>query len=247
MKNTEQWKPSKFVYVAGKLKASRNPKEVNISSRLVADITAAFYDTTIKTHVSGKLLDLGCGKVPLYHAYKDFVTGVVCVDWSGSLHKNQYLDYEMDLNQKLNFADNSFDTVILSDVLEHIRKPDFLMSEIFRVLSPEGKLLMNVPFYYWLHEEPYDYYRFTKFALKSIAEDAGFSINKLEATGGAPEILADIISKLIIKVPFAGILMSKAIQAIAHFFIGFKAGKKISAKTADKFPLGYFMIAQKAI
>jgi ubiquinone/menaquinone biosynthesis C-methylase UbiE len=247
MKNTEQWKPSKFVYVAGKLKASRNPQEVNISSRFVADLTATFYDTNIKTHVTGKLLDLGCGKVPLYHAYKDSVTGVVCVDWSGSLHKNQYLDYEMDLNQKLNFADNSFDTVILSDVLEHIRKPDFLMSEIFRVLSPKGKLLMNVPFYYWLHEEPYDYYRYTKFALKSIAEDAGFSIIKLEATGGAPEILTDIISKLTVKIPLVGRITANIIQQLTKLFLNFNFGKKISKKTALKFPFGYVMILEKPV
>ncbi|MGE3825510.1 MAG: hypothetical protein AB7G44_14910, partial [Bacteroidia bacterium] len=98
MRNKEQWKPSKFVYRNGKLYASRDAAEVNVSSRLIADIIASFYEREIKNHVKGKLLDLGCGKVPLYLAYLDFTTEVACVDWPNSLHKNIYLDHEMDLN-----------------------------------------------------------------------------------------------------------------------------------------------------
>lgn len=245
MKNAEQWRPSKFVYVKGRLKPSGKREEVNISSRLIAGIIAAFYDEHLKIHVRGKLLDLGCGKAPLYEAYKGFADEVVCVDWPNSLHKNPHLDHEMDLNQPLQFADNSFDTIILSDVLEHIRKPDLLLAEIFRILAPGGKLIMNVPFYYWLHEEPFDYYRYTKFALKAMGEDAGFNIIKLEAIGGAPEILTDIISKIIIKMPVLGPLAARVIQKTTQLFLRLSLGRKLSTKTSEKFPLGYVMIAGK--
>ncbi len=247
MRNNEQWKPSKFVYRNGKLYASRDVAEVNVSSRLIADIIASFYEREIKNHVKGKLLDLGCGKVPLYLAYRDFTTEVTCVDWPNSLHKNIYLDHEMDLNMPLSFIENSFNTIILSDVLEHLRKPELLISEAFRVLAPGGKLLMNVPFYYWVHEEPHDYFRYTRFALRSMAEDAGFTVLYLEETGGAPEILTDIISKLVVKIPFVGKVSASIIQNITNFFLKLSFGKKGSKKTAGKFPLGYVMILEKQV
>jgi len=95
--------------------SSRDPKEVGVSSRLMADIVAAHYDLHLKQHVSGKLIDLGCGKVPLYAAYKDLSASWVCVDWGNALQENIHLDFECDLNQPLPFAAGEFNTVILSD------------------------------------------------------------------------------------------------------------------------------------
>jgi SAM-dependent methyltransferase len=108
------------------------------------------------------LLDLGCGKVPFYARYREYVSETVCVDWSNSLHGNGHVDAECDLTQELPFADASFDTILLSDVLEHIPAPERLWREMARLLKPGGELLSSVPFFYWLHEEPYDYYRYTK-------------------------------------------------------------------------------------
>lgn len=245
MKNKELWRPSKFIYRKGKLMASRDPKEVGISSRLIVDLVAKFYNSCIKEHVKGNLIDLGCGKVPLYEAYKEHITDNTCVDWGNSIHKNPFLDYEQDLNEKLRFEDETFDTIILSDVLEHIRKPEVLLNEMFRILSKNGKLIMNVPFYYWLHEQPFDYYRYTEHALKSMAEDCGFNVIKLEPIGGAPEILGDITSKMIIGFPVFGKYSAIGIQKITSIFIQTKFGEKLSKSSARNFPLGYTMIAQK--
>ena len=66
MKNISNWVPSKYNIKNNSLKGSRNTKYVTVSSRLVADIIAAFYYTNIPKYVSGKLLDLGCGMAPLY-------------------------------------------------------------------------------------------------------------------------------------------------------------------------------------
>ncbi|RPH31770.1 MAG: class I SAM-dependent methyltransferase [Bacteroidales bacterium] len=245
MKYIENWKPSKFVFKKGKLRASRDSKEVGYSSRLVADLVAEFYDHNAKEYIKGNLIDLGCGKVPLYEVYKNLVSSVTCVDWENTIHKNQFLDYTQDLNQPLNFADESFDSIILSDVLEHIRRPEALLKEMNRVLAKNGVLMMNVPFYYCLHEEPFDYYRYTEFALKSMVQDNGFKIIKLETIGGAPEILADIQAKLAIRIPFVGKFLALFIQKITWWFIKTKFGKKVSKQTSKKFPLIYVMVAVK--
>ena len=245
MKNIENWRPSKFVLRNGLLRASRDPKEVGIASQLAADIIAKFYSESLPKFARGKLIDLGCGKVPLYEVYKDFVNDITCVDWANSMHNNPHLDLVQDLNNRLELPDRCFDTIILSDVLEHIRKPESLLSEMNRILSEEGKLLMNVPFYYWLHEQPFDYFRYTRHALQMMAEDNGFRILELRASGGAIEILADISAKVIIMLPIIGRPIAKFTQWLAWHLLKISAISKFSKKTSEKFPFGYFMVAEK--
>jgi hypothetical protein len=106
MRDPGSWQPSKFVYRRGKLIASRDSEEVAVSSRLMVDQVARCYDANLRRHAKGRLVDLGCGTVPLYRAYADFVTDVTCVDLGGTAHA-RHLDAECDLNEPLPFADQS--------------------------------------------------------------------------------------------------------------------------------------------
>ncbi len=145
----------------------------------------------------------------------------------------------------LPIPDEQYDTIILSDVLEHIKEPKTIWEEMNRVLAPDGILLLNVPFYYWLHEEPFDYHRFTKYALRSMAKESGFEVIQLESVGGVPEILADILAKTTIKIPLIGKFLAITMQRFTAFFIKTKFGNKISRKTSERFPLAYTLIARK--
>ncbi|MBI1770582.1 MAG: methyltransferase domain-containing protein [Bacteroidetes bacterium] len=245
MKNKELWQPTKYVYRQNKLIASRSSSQVTISSRLMADLVAFHYDSNLKKYARGRLIDLGCGKAPLYGAYKDLVTDTVCVDWSDASGKNIHLDYECDLNKPLPFDNSAFDTVILSDVLEHIQNPFLLWEEISRIMIEQGKIIMNVPFFYHIHEAPYDYFRYTEFALRNFAELSGFKIILIQPIGGAPEIVADIFAKNVLRVPLLGAFFSTAVQKTCALFLKTSLGKKISKKTSKKFPYGYFMVAEK--
>ncbi len=245
MKSVDIWKPSKYILKGDKLRASRDPIEVSLGSRLITDIVATFYQKYLKQYANGRLLDLGCGKVPLYEAYKSFVKENICVDWENTLHKNPYLDYQCDLTKVLPFKNEEYNTVILSDVLEHIPEPQLLMQEIARVLASEGVLLLNVPFFYWIHEEPFDFHRYTEFALKRLAENSGLEVIQISPIGGVPEILTDIYSKNIIQVPLIGKFFAITTQWFTSVFLGTKIGIKVSKRTSKKFPLGYFMVAKK--
>lgn len=247
MRNKDKWKPTKYVYRNKKLRASKNFREVGISSRLITDLIAEVYDVKLKKYFKGKILDLGCGKAPLYELYKGYTSEVICTDWEKSLHNHEFIDKISDLNKNLDFNDSEFDTVLLSDVLEHILYPHNLLKEIHRILKSDGYLLMNVPFFYWLHEEPYDYFRYTKFALADLTKNSGLRVLELGAYGGVLEILADLISKIVIIIPFAGKIISSFIQKVAWIFLKTKFGERISKKTSEKFPLGYYMVAQKVI
>ena len=245
MKNRDRWKPSKYIRRRGRLIASRDTNEVNVGSRLMADTIARFYGLNLREHAKGKLLDLGCGKVPFYEAYKEFVEQNICVDWEKAQHKSEHLDRECDLNAPLPFADGEFDTIILSDVLEHISGPDDLWKEMARILAPGGKIIVSVPFYYWLHEQPHDYYRYTEFALRRFVERSGLSVVQLESMGGTPEVMADIFSKNILHLPLIGPPLAAFTQWLAGGFIRTWLGKKLSDATRTMFPFGYFLVAEK--
>ena len=246
MRNSDKWQATKYVYRKGKLVASRDPEEVGVGSRLIADLVADFYDRSIRQYAKGKLIDLGCGHVPLFMAYRDYVVDITCVDWENTRHKNEYLDFECDLAEALPFEGEEFDTIILSDVLEHIAQPEFLWQEMSRILSKDGKIMMNVPFFYWVHGRPYDYYRYTEFALRRFVEISGLRLIQLEPVGGSPEIVADFFAKHVRYVPLIGKGLATAIQYTIGLFVRRTAlGKRISQFSSQVFPLGYTLIAEK--
>jgi SAM-dependent methyltransferase len=246
VKNKDKWKPSKYIYKNGKLIGSRDTMQVGLASRLYVDLTASFYDLYLPMYAKGRLVDLGCGQVPLFGAYKDHISDNICVDWANTIHRNEYLDHECDLTQTLPFASETFDTVILSDVLEHVPEPEHLWREMARILTRGGNALISVPFYYKLHEVPHDYYRYTDNALRRFARRAGFEMLLLAPIGGTPEILADLLAKHLQYVPVAGRALAVATQSVAGAFRNTRLGKKLSAQTGIHFPLGYFLIARRA-
>jgi SAM-dependent methyltransferase len=245
VRNRDRWSETKFVFKAGRLVASSDPENVGIASRLIVNLIASLYQTALQEHASGRLLDLGCGNVPLYAAYRDFVTDITCVDWDNSLHKNEYLDHSADLSQPLAFDDGAFDTIILSDVLEHIPVPLELCQEISRMLVPGGKLIMSVPFYYWLHEQPHDFYRYTEYALRRFMDLSGMQVIYLTPAGGALEVVSDILSKISLRYLKGGRFVAATLQRITQWFLSTAVGSRISRRTAVDFPLCYFMVAEK--
>lgn len=211
----------------------------------MADLIAECYGESIPRFASGRLVDLGCGKAPLFGVYRRYVAEVVWVDWADSLHPNPYLDLEVDLNGPLPFASGAFDTVILSDVLEHIQRPEHLFLEIARILAPRGRILMNVPFLYQIHEGPHDYYRYTEFALRRFADICGLHVIVLQPLGGSPEVFADMLAKHVQRIPAAGRYLAWSAQIAARAIRGTNVGRRLSDRSGHVFPLGYFMVAER--
>ena len=59
---------------------------------------------------------------------------------------------KVDLNQSLPFQDNSFDVVVMAEVLEHLPYPNITLGEIKRVLKTNGKFIGNLPLAYHLKD-----------------------------------------------------------------------------------------------
>jgi SAM-dependent methyltransferase len=243
MRNPQSWKTSKFIHAPDGLRISRDPSQVYIGSRFIGDILARTYEQVILKNAAGRLLDLGCGHVPLYGVYRDLVEEVVCVDWANSLHPSPHLDREVDLNGPLPFDKEVFDTVLLTDVLEHIAEPARLILEIARILAPGGKLIAAVPFLYWLHEEPHDYYRYTAHALRRFAEASRLQVLELEPYGGLPEVMLDLSSKGIEYLSERSRKLLRPVHTAIARHADVKILRRLSEKTKAQFPLGYILVA----
>jgi SAM-dependent methyltransferase len=243
MRNAERWTESKYVWRGARLAGSRDRRELGVGSRLISDRVAALYQAKLPLYARGRLVDLGCGKAPLYGLYRRHSSAVTCVDWAASAHASPYVDQEADLNAALPFAPGSFDTIVLSDVLEHVRAASRLWAEMARILEPGGHLILNVPFLYGIHEDPHDYARYTEFALRAFADEAGFDVRELHPVGGSIAVMADLLAKHLAHLPLAGALLASAVQGLASLAERLPPGRALARATARRFPLGYFMVA----
>lgn len=133
-------------------------------------------DRLLSAHVGflrGAAYDLGCGESPYRDWLLRYVDSYTGVDWSSSLHTVSP-DIVADLNGPLPIADAVADVVLSLSVMEHLREPRVMLGEVRRILKPGGRILLQVPFMWWVHEAPHDYYRYTRHGLQYLFEKTGF-------------------------------------------------------------------------
>ncbi|GIV33725.1 MAG: hypothetical protein KatS3mg031_1260 [Chitinophagales bacterium] len=75
---------------------------------------------------------------------------------------------EVDLTHLVNYADNSYDFVVLDQVLEHVHNPVKALHEVHRILRKGGWLICTTPFLIQIHNYPSDYWRFSKEGMKQL-------------------------------------------------------------------------------
>jgi SAM-dependent methyltransferase len=124
--------------------------------------------------IVGKTLDVGCGTKPYERFFKS--TEYIGLEYDTGIDSDKKeADYYYD-GKTFPFDDSEFDSVVTNQVLEHIFTPNDFLQEIYRVLKPNGKLLLTVPFVWDEHEQPYDYARYSSFGLKDLLNKNGFEI-----------------------------------------------------------------------
>lgn len=154
-----------------------------------------------KKYARGKLLDIGCGRMPYRKEFERLVDSYIGIDhpevsklYSSGLKPDVLVDAK-----KLPFSNNFFDIALLFQVLEHVDSPSLVIKETGRVLKPGGTLILSVPFFYPLHDMPHDWGRYTSSALRSFIEQAGLQIIKLEQQGGFFEFWLQMLNTFLVK------------------------------------------------
>ena len=140
-------------------------------------------------YVGGMVLDLGCGSRPFEAFFNGRVTRWVGADYPSSGHPRAHPDVLADA-MMLPLAGECFDTVLCTQVLEHVPEPMDVLREAWRVLRPGGHLVLTAPQYNALHGEPQDFYRYTKYGLDHLARKAGFEVKAIEPIGGFLSLFA---------------------------------------------------------
>jgi SAM-dependent methyltransferase len=137
------------------------------------------------------VLDAGAGQAPYRElfAHCEYQTA----DWAQSVHPDaQSADVIASLDA-LPIPDASFDAVLCTQVLEHVSDPATVLAELNRVLRPGGHLWLTVPLTWPLHEEPFDYFRYTSYGLTSLLERAGFVEIDIAARNGYFATIAQLM------------------------------------------------------
>ena len=148
-------------------------------------ITMVYMRTALdqaKDFAKGVMVDIGCGLRPYEPIFADRVNIYIGLDWP------QYMQSALPdvLGNALHIplASQSADTVLATELMEHLPSSDQFLEEIARVLRVDGVLILSVPFLEPLHEEPRDYFRYTPFSLRLLLKQHGFSIEHSWARGG---------------------------------------------------------------
>ncbi len=132
----------------------------------------------LSNYVSGKTLDVGSGSKPYISLFSKVTTYIgMDIEQSGHKHQREYIDVFYD-GETFPFEENSFDSLVFFEVLEHVFNPDTFFKQISKVVKPGGHCLVTIPFIWGEHEQPYDFARYSSFGLKHIFDVHGFEIIK---------------------------------------------------------------------
>jgi SAM-dependent methyltransferase len=200
----------------------------------------------------GRILDVGAGEAPWRDLMNDVEYLAVDVDAADAFGMRRKPNVSYYDGTKLPFADESFDHVLCTEVLEHVPDPALVLSDIKRVLKPGGSLVLTVPWSARLHHLPNDYTRFTRFRLNDLMR-SGFSSVKIEERGNDIAVIANKLLVLNIRLirpvraidilwcwPLVPIVtpMTCVFLAAGHIALWLGMGSKED-------PLGYGVIAVK--
>ena len=151
----------------------------------------------ISSHMNqGKLLDVGCGSKPYEKLFNVMDYIGIDIEISGHNHSSSKVDKFYD-GEKIPFEDEFFENAFASEVFEHVFNIDELLDEINRVLKPGGRLGFTCPFVWDEHEQPYDFARYTSFAVEHLLTVHGFKLIKLTKSTGYFETVMQMLSAYI--------------------------------------------------
>ncbi|HEV2445639.1 MAG TPA: methyltransferase domain-containing protein [Candidatus Sulfopaludibacter sp.] len=136
-----------------------------------------------------RVLDAGAGEGQYKHKFAaqrycgvDLGVGDAAWDYTK-------LDAMADLTA-LPFRTGTFDAAVHIVTIEHLREPGQALAEMARTLAPGGRLLLAAPHEWEVHQAPHDYFRFTRYGVRSLLENAGFEITEIRPAGGYFRLLA---------------------------------------------------------
>lgn len=154
------------------------------SRAIVQKLQQSSLKPVLERYCRGRVIDLGCGDQP-YRRYCRCRNYLGIDRFQGEIRGDFF---------KLNLDRGRADTVICTQVVEHVPDPQRLFDLAFGLLKPDGHLILTAPLFWPLHDEPRDFWRFTPYGLKRLARLAGFRASRCQPLGGFIALIWQLIA-----------------------------------------------------
>jgi SAM-dependent methyltransferase len=184
------------------------PERPSISTRIISLEYQDFHRTSVDRFVADAaqgvpagavVVDAGAGEGMYKHLFShahylalDYAVGDASWDYSR-------LDVVCDLH-RVPLKTDSVPYLLCTQTLEHVPRPHIVVSELHRVLAPGGWLFCSMPFIADAHhQEPFDFFRYTRYAVSYLFESSGFSHVTVTPLGGYNTLLVSLVQKGLIR------------------------------------------------
>jgi SAM-dependent methyltransferase len=243
---------NRFVSGSISVRLFRRKKKLN-PSRVWLDREMA--DFAQRLPAGAIVLDAGAGDQPYKHHF------VHCryesADFEAVNKPYAKSTYVCDLSA-IPVADATFDAVVFSQVMEHLPDPLAVLNELHRVLKPGGMLFYSGPLWFHEHEKPYDFYRYTSFALRHMFERSAFQIEDMRWLEGYLATVTKQLKDMIKMLPYSPraygggigalpiILLTIAFKPIAYVLArGLAYADGQFRYTGKGYPINYLAIVRR--
>jgi SAM-dependent methyltransferase len=151
--------------------------KITSNKYLIKRIQKKFIESVLKNKHFDTVVDIGVGNAP----YKDLI------------RFNKYIGIDVenrggleniiiaDANEGIPLGNEIADLIISTETIEHLKRPSFAIKEMHRLLKSGGMLVLTTPMVWQLHEEPNDYFRYTRYGLEYLLREAGFKEINIKA------------------------------------------------------------------
>jgi SAM-dependent methyltransferase len=138
----------------------------------------------IRPYLRGRCIDIGSNDGHNLQLLPEGSTAVDIDISRLSWAKGRYVIIEHDINAlPLPFSEGSFDTILMTHVIEHLNAPLPTLKDVHRIIAADGRLIVAVPNAHCLYSDsmkkPYHLYAFSYRTFRSLVEKAGFKIEKV--------------------------------------------------------------------
>jgi SAM-dependent methyltransferase len=157
--------------------------KISSPSYSVAHISGKCIEKKASKYFREKLLDIGCGSKSKQSLIGNHVQTYLGIDQPSCIHDRSKIDLFGDA-AALPVKDSVFDSILCTAVLEHLENPSEAIFEACRVLKDGGYAIYTAPLFWHLHEEPRDFFRYTRHGLMHLFEASGFEVIEIISLSG---------------------------------------------------------------
>jgi SAM-dependent methyltransferase len=142
-----------------------------------------------------KVLDAGCGRQPFRRLLEEKGCAYSAMDVNqnpeGSVQFICAIDEEL---PACLLQQGPFDLIICLEVMEHVADWDAAFKNFHLLLKNGGKLLLTAPFFFRLHEAPFDFWRPTPHSFEYYAQRHQLKVDEVMKGGDAWDILGTMLT-----------------------------------------------------